>query len=202
MPGARRRVGLLGGAFDPPHSAHRALVQAALSQLRLDSLLVLPTGQAWHKQRVLSAVQHRVAMAQLAFGGLAAVQVDLRETLRPGATYTVDTLRELHREQPGSDFFLIIGQDQAEALQTWHAWQEVVRLAIICVAVRPDGASVSRRFTPPTGFEQRFLALSAPAMPVSATDIRAKCARGETVLPLVGDAVAGYIALHHLYQTA
>ena len=202
MPDSRRRVGLLGGAFDPPHSAHRALVQTALTQLRLDSLLVLPTGQAWHKQRVLSAVQHRVAMAQLAFGGLPGVQVDLRETLRPGATYTVDTLRELHREQPGTDFFLIIGQDQAEALQSWHAWQDVVRLAIICVAVRPDGASAPRRFTPPAGFEQRFLTLSAPAMPVSATEIRAKCARGEPVLPLVGDTVAGYIADHHLYQTA
>ena len=202
MPGTRRRVGLFGGAFDPPHSAHRALLEAALEQLQLDDLLVLPTGQAWHKPRELSAVQHRVAMAQLAFGSLTKVQLDLRETLRPGATYTVESLRALHAEQPGSDFFLIIGQDQAEALHQWREWKAVVQLAIICVAVRPDGAGARRRFTPPAGLEPRFRALLLPAMPVSATEIRAKCSRGETVSPLVGDAVAGYIADHHLYQTA
>ena len=122
---AARRVGLFGGAFDPPHSAHRTLIEAALAALRLDSLLVLPTGQPWHKQRHVSPVAQRLAMAQLAFGDLPRVLVDGRETNRPGATYTVDTLRELHAEQPGSDFFLIIGQDQAQALQTWRDWAVV-----------------------------------------------------------------------------
>lgn len=197
----KRCVGLFGGAFDPPHSAHHALIEAALTQLQLDSLLVMPTGQAWHKQHDVSPVAHRVAMAQLAFADMPRAQVDLRETNRPGATYTVDTLRELHAEQPGADFFLIIGQDQAQALQTWREWEVVVQLAIICVALRPEPSGVLPRFAPPGGLEQRFLPLLAPAMAVSATAIRARCARGETVVPLVSDAVARYIALHHLYQT-
>ena len=139
MTRATRRVGLFGGAFDPPHSAHRALIEAALIQLQLDSLLVMPTGQPWHRQGDVSPVAHRVAMAQLAFADMPRVQVDLRETNRPGATYTVDTLRELHAEQPGTGFFLIIGQDQAQALQTWREWEVVLQLAIICVALRQIG---------------------------------------------------------------
>ena len=196
-----RRVGLFGGAFDPPHSAHRALIEAALTALRLDSLLVLPTGQPWHKQRDVSPVAQRLAMAQLAFADMPQVQVDIREAQRPGATYTVDTLRELHAEQPGTGFFLIIGEDQAQALQTWREWAVVVQLAIICVALRPHASGAVPRFTPPAGLEQRFLPLSAPTMAVSATAIRARCARGDPVLGLVSDAVARYIALHHLYQT-
>ena len=198
---ATRRVGLFGGAFDPPHSAHRALIEAALTALRLDSLLVLPTGQPWHKQRDVSPVAQRLAMAQLAFGDLPRVQVDWRETNRTGATYTVDTLRELHAEQPGTDFFLIIGQDQAQALQTWREWAVVVQLAIICVAMRPDASGTLPQFVPPAGLEQRFLPLFAPTMAVSATAIRARCARGDPVVGLVSDTVARYIALHHLYQT-
>ncbi|MEO6625410.1 MAG: nicotinate (nicotinamide) nucleotide adenylyltransferase [Burkholderiaceae bacterium] len=196
-----RRVGLFGGAFDPPHRAHRVLVEAALAELRLDRVLVLPTGQAWHKPRDLTDMQHRVAMAQLAFADLAAVQVDLRETLRSGATYTVDTLRELRAEQPGAEFFLIIGQDQAEALHQWRAWEVVVQLAIICVALRPNASGAPPRYAPPCGLEHRFVPLLAPAMAVSATAIRAKSARGEPLVPLVCDAVARYIALHRLYQT-
>lgn len=198
---ATRRVGLFGGAFDPPHSAHRALIEAAINALQLDSVLVLPTGQPWHKQRSVSPIAQRVAMAQLAFSDLSQVQVDLREVQRRGATYTVDSLRELHAEQPGTDFFLIIGQDQAQALQTWREWAVVVQLAIICVALRPDASGALPRFAPPAGLEQRFLPLSAPTMAISATAIRARCARGEPVVGLVSDAVARYIALHHLYQT-
>ena len=201
MTRATRRVGLFGGAFDPPHSAHRTLIEAALTQLQLDSLLVMPTGQPWHRQGDVSPAAHRVAMAQLAFADMPLVHVDLRETNRPGATYTVDTLRELHAEQPGTGFFLIIGQDQAQALQTWREWEVVLQLAIICVALRPEPSGALPQFAPPGGLKQRFLPLLAPTMAVSATAIRARCARGETVVPLVSDAVARYIAVHHLYQT-
>ncbi len=95
-----RRVGMFGGAFDPPHAAHRALVEAAVRQLQLERMYVFPTGHAWHKSRVLSPAIHRVAMAQLAFADLPEVVVDGRETLRSGPSYSVDTLRELHAQHP------------------------------------------------------------------------------------------------------
>jgi nicotinate-nucleotide adenylyltransferase len=196
------RIGVFGGAFDPPHAAHRALVEAALAQLQLDQLRILPTGHAWHKTRALSAAEHRLAMARLAFADLAHVVVDPRETLRAGPSYTVDTLRQLHAEYPGAQFHLVIGQDQAAALPTWREWEEVVRLAIICVAARPDLMGSERPFVPPAELGQCYRQLNFPHLPVSATDIRQRFAGGQGVVPLVCDAVARYIVDHHLYPSA
>ena len=195
------RIGLFGGAFDPPHRAHHALAEAAIAQLQLDLLVVLPTGDAWHKQRTLTAAAHRIAMARLAFADLPRAKVDARETLRQGPSYTVDTLRELHGEHPRAAFFLVIGQDQAGALHSWHEWPAIVQLAIICVAAREDSAGTAVQFAPPQGLEQRFLPLLFPHLRVSATDIRSRVASGQVVDTLVGRAVARYIADHHLYRS-
>jgi nicotinate-nucleotide adenylyltransferase len=196
------RLGVFGGACDPPHAAHHALVEAALVQLRLDAMLVLPTGNAWHKARPLSSARDRIAMAKLAYADLPQVSVDARETLREGPTYTVDTLQELQTEHPGATLFLVIGDDQARALQSWHDWEAVVQIAIICVAAREDTAGIAPRFIPPGGLESRFLQLGFPVLSISATDIRARVAAGQDIAPLVSGAVARYIADHHLYQSA
>ncbi len=197
-----KRLGMFGGAFDPPHAAHRALVEAALDQLRLDCLRVFPTGNAWHKTRTLSDARHRIAMAGLAFADLPAVQVDPRETTRSGPSYSVDTLHELQAENPQAQIFLVIGQDQAQALATWREWEAVPQLAIICVAAREDSMGASKPFSPPPGLESRFIRLNFQVSPVSATDIRARVAAGQRVVPLVCAAVARYIVHHHLYQSA
>ena len=89
------RLGVFGGAFDPPHLAHVALVEAAVAALQLDQVRVLPTGLAWHKTRTLSEAHHRLAMTRLAYQHLPQVVVDDREIRRSGASYTVDTLRGL-----------------------------------------------------------------------------------------------------------
>lgn len=193
---ARARVGLFGGAFDPPHRAHRAVVEAALGQLALDRILVLPTGQAWHKSRPLSPAEHRIAMARLAFGDMPRVFVDDRETRRTGPSYTIDTLTELQAEQPQARFHLLIGQDQAERLPTWRDWEQILQRATVCVA---------RRATPPAAradasWTSRLVTLELPPMDLSATQVRARCARGEPIDALVAEPVARYIALHHLYR--
>ena len=197
-----RRIAVFGGAFDPPHAAHVALAQAALAELQLDQLRVIPTGQAWHKTRPLSPALHRLAMARLAFADLPKVMIDARETERAGPSYTVDTLRELQREQPGAELFLLLGADQARALPSWHAWQESVQTAIICVADRGDGADKQPRFSAPKLLESRFRQLPMPALPVSATEIRNQIATRQALGPLVLEPVARYIEHHHLYQTA
>ncbi|MEO8121327.1 MAG: nicotinate (nicotinamide) nucleotide adenylyltransferase [Rhodoferax sp.] len=198
---APRRIGVFGGAFDPPHAAHRALVQAAVTGLQLDELRILPTGQAWHKARDLSPAHHRLAMAQLAFADLPRVVVDPRETERSGPSYTVDTLREFKAQWPDAELFLIMGEDQARALPTWHEWPEVLRLAIICVAEREDVTGATPPFIAPQPHESRFRRLQMPVMPVSATDIRTRIAAHQCVAPLVFEPVARYIDDHHLYQT-
>jgi len=195
------RLGVFGGAFDPPHVMHRALALAALDQLQLDRLLIVPTGQAWHKSRPLTDAMHRVAMARLAFDGLPRVHVDTREIERAGPSYTVDTLRALRAEFPAAELFLILGQDQAQALPDWHAWQQVVALATIGVAERADAAAALTRFEPPDGLQQRFVRLHLPVSDISATEIRHRAGSCQSIVPLVGEPVARYIVLHRLYQT-
>ncbi len=195
MSSAARRVGLLGGAFDPPHQAHVALAQAALDQLRLDELRIVPTGQAWHKSRPLTAAIHRLAMARLAFAGLPRVVIDERELSRSGPTYTIDTLQALRLEQPGAEFYLVIGGDQWAAFTTWKRWQDVAHQAHLCVVDRPDLAQGG-----PDGVPVRHLHLGP--MAISATALREHLARGRPLAEVsdqVPAAVARYISDHRLY---
>lgn len=200
MSTTRRRLGVFGGAFDPPHLAHRALAQVALAELRLDKLFVLPTGQAWHKTRALSAASYRLAMAQMAFAGIAGLVLDDREIRRAGPSYTLDTLREIQAEWAGAELFLVMGQDQANALPSWRHWQEIVRIAIICVADRDILTGLETAFVPPPEMASRFCRLHMPLMDISATGIRARIGSRQAIAPLVSPAVARYIDDHHLYQ--
>jgi nicotinate-nucleotide adenylyltransferase len=194
-----RRIGIFGGSFDPPHLAHVALARAAVAQLGLDELRVLPTGQAWHKARELSAAHHRLAMAREAFRDVPHAVVDDRELRRSGPTYTVDTLRELRAEAPGAELLLVIGADQAEALHAWHESAAIMGLATLAVAARarpgPDAPPFDTSRLPPG----RWVAVELPNMPVSATQIRARAAAGQDIHQLVPAGVASYIALHNLY---
>ena len=201
------RLGVFGGAFDPPHLAHVALVQAAIAQLSLDQVRVLPTGQAWHKSRDLSGAAHRMAMTQLAFGPLPHVVVDEREMQRQGPSYTVDTLRELKAQFPQAQLYLLLGDDQRRSLSSWHQIDEIGRLAIICAAGRDAAVqawSDSSTGSPPAAldpsFDARIQTLTMPLMPHSATDIRALVATDRNIEGLVPPAVERYIHEHHLYR--
>lgn len=197
---APRRLGVFGGSFDPPHLAHVALARAAVQQLGLDELRVLPTGQAWHKARPLSAAEHRLAMSRSAFADVPHAMVDDRELRRAGPTYTVETLRELRSQHPGDELLLVIGADQAEALHTWRESAEILRLATIGVAARarPDpGAPPFDTDALPPG---SWRAVELPPMPVSATQIRARVAAGQGIDQLVPPGVASYIDRHNLYR--
>lgn len=209
-----RRIGVFGGAFDPPHVAHVALAQAALAQLALDQLLIIPTGMAWHKSRELSESRHRLAMAQLAFAEMPGARVDPCEVERSGPTYTVDTLRALQAAHPGAEFHLILGADQVQSLTHWHEWAAVLQIAIITVAVRGVESATSDSLTvddKPSGralidalpqalkVAGRFEPLHMPALAVSATSIRQRVASGLGIANLVTEPVARYIAQNHLY---
>lgn len=196
-----KRIGVFGGAFDPPHKAHFVLAQVAVAELQLDELRIIPTGQAWHKVRTLTPARHRLAMARLAFSDLPQAVIDPRETERTGPSYTVDTLREFKGNWPNAKLFLIIGDDQAKALPTWHNFQEILQLATICVAARGSLVEIAPKFVTFQAQESRLIRLTMSPMAVSATDIRATVAAHQSVLPLVFEPVARYIDQHHLYQT-
>ena len=203
--GGKKRIGVFGGAFDPPHKAHVALAQLALDQLALDALHVIPTGDAWHKARTLTLATHRLAMTRLAFQGMPRVLVDDRELQRAGPTFTVDTLEALQAENPGAQLFLFMGSDQFAAFKQWHRWQAILELAIICIADRTPSAAPEAQFDAYQEQKNRFLQLLTPLMPVSATQIRQLLASGagktRDISDLVPEPVARYIAVNDVYSS-
>jgi nicotinate-nucleotide adenylyltransferase len=194
-------VGLFGGAFDPPHQAHVALAAAAVRQLQLEQLYIVPTGHAWHKAHSLSAAEHRLAMTKLAFQDVPRAIVDERELRRPGPTYTIDTLRELVGQLPNARLYLLMGEDQAAAFTSWSDWAAIVALAELSVAHRgPEDVDHIHALCSLPGARVRVLEL--PRMAENATDIRARLAAGQDITRLVPAGVASYIEQHRLYLTA
>lgn len=198
-----QKIGLYGGAFDPPHRTHVALAQAAQEQLKLDVLHVVPTGHAWHKERALTEAHHRLAMCRLAFANVPHAVVDDRETRRSGPTYTIDTLHELQAQYPGAQLYLIMGEDQARALASWHRAEDLSRAAIICVALRSDPNAAGQCALDSSQLPGNPLQrLQLPPSPLNATEVRDRTAQGQSISALVFESVARYIDQHHLYQAA
>ncbi len=201
------RVGMFGGAFDPPHLAHRRLAETAIAQLNLQQLHVIPTGQAWHKTRTLSDARHRLAMCELAFGDLPQVRIDDREIRREGPSYTADTLAELRLLYPRAELYLVLGADQLLSFRRWVRWEEVLQRGRLAVADRPlDVAGITQSAAElgadlaATGIP--FEALHMPPWRLSATAVREHAASGhEALARMVPEAVSSYISQHSLYPT-
>ena len=195
------RIGLYGGAFDPPHTAHHALAACAIQQLQLDVLYVIPTGDAWHKSRTLTPAHHRLAMAKLQFGDLPLAVVDDRELLRQGPSYTIDSLRELADAHPKAGLFLLMGADQAQRFETWKDWMQIAELAQLAVAPRETGDSSGAL---PYEWHNhgliRATLLNMPLANVSATDIRSGLEQGSGPAHTLKPSVLQYIQHHHLYM--
>jgi nicotinate-nucleotide adenylyltransferase len=191
-------MGLFGGSFDPPHLAHLALAHCALDQLALDALAWLPARQSPHKGgRIPASGADRVAMLQLLTEGEPRFSIDARELGRAGPSFTVDTLRELHAEQPGTRWWLVIGQDQYARFDTWHDWRGILALAGLAVAAR-DGQPVHAA-PGLAGTPHALRIIQMPPHSHSATAVRERAAAGLDVTALVGAPVARYIADHCLY---
>ena len=194
-----RRVGLLGGTFDPVHNAHLALAQVALDTLALDELRWVPAGQPWQKARRTTASAHRVAMLELALAGEPRFVLERCEIERAGPSYTLDTVRELQQRKPGAHWFLILGEDQYANLHTWHGWQDLLQLVTLAVAGRPALRPAAAQGADARGPGHPFQVLPLPVMDVSASTIRARAARGQSIDDMVPPAVARYIGQHALY---
>ncbi len=192
-----RRVGLFGGSFDPVHNAHVALAQAALKALQLDELRWIPAGNAWQKTRTMTAAVHRVAMVQLAMAAEPRYVLDRIEVKRSGPSYTLDTVRELAAHEAGTQWFLVIGQDQYSSLHTWRHWQELLRRVTLAVANRPG----DNRAPHPDVRSLAHQMVPLPMLDISSTQVRQRVATGQDINPLVPPAVARYIENEGLYRS-
>ena len=195
------RVGALGGTFDPLHRAHLHLADAAAQALELDRLVLIPAGDPWRKrERQVSPAEHRLAMTVAAAtdrgGGLEVSDLEVR---REGPTYTLDTVREL-RDRGARQLWWIMGADAVLDLPHWHKPNEILTCARIAAAVRP-GAELDRRQLDKIVYGLGRWLDWVPMEPIdlSASELRARIARGEDVSDDVPSAVWQYARDHQLY---
>ena len=193
-PPGPRRIGVLGGTFDPPHVGHLVTALDVREALALDVVLMVVANEPWQKadRSDLSPAAVRLAMVRAAVEGVDGVEASDLEIRRGGPTYTVDTLDALHAAEPGAQLFLILGADAAAGLDTWHEPHRLDDLCRIVVVSRPGATA-----TPPPGFRHELV--EVPGLDVSSSDLRARIADGRSVRFLTPDAVVSLIRDERLY---
>jgi nicotinate-nucleotide adenylyltransferase len=195
------RVGILGGAFNPPHIGHMVCAQEALLQLELEAVVFVPMGQAPHRE-----IQHdpgpeaRLEMCERAIEGDSRLSVSRIELDREGPSYTADTLSELREDSPGDELFLLLGGDQAAALPRWHEPDRVLEQATVAVVERSAWPRdrVAEEIASLEGAD-RVVFFDMPRVDVSSSLVRRRAGEGLPFRYFVPDPVARYIGANGLY---
>lgn len=202
---AKRRVGVYGGTFDPPHLGHLVAAQSVLDMWYLDEVLFIPSGTPPHKdQHEVTPARHRYLMTLLATLDNPRFSTSRIELDRDAPSFTVDTLRQLRDEsEEDVELFFIIGVDAILGLPTWKEPQAVLELCHMVVVGRPGYAheSIAGHLGDLyTNYGHRIHFAEIPAIEVSASDIRTRVREGASIRYLVPDMVREYIEAHGLYR--
>jgi nicotinate-nucleotide adenylyltransferase len=201
--GVSRRVGVMGGTFDPIHHGHLVAAQEAAAAIELDRVIFIPVWQPPHKVDEPSASpEDRVCMVRLAVEANPLFEVSTIETDYPGPSYTIDTLRRLLERDPDLALHFIVGMDSLAELPRWRDPADIVRLARIVALYRPgwetvDLGDLARALPESAG---RVTVVPMPELDISATELRERAQRELPIRYLVPDAVAAYIEANHLYR--
>ena len=191
-----RRVGVMGGTFDPIHHGHLVAASEVQAWFDLDEVVFVPTGDPWQKSdRMVTAAEHRYLMTVIATASNPRFTVSRVDVDRSGVTYTVDTLRDLKTARPDAELFFITGADAIAQILTWKDADELFSMAQFVAVTRP-GHALSVDGLP----GDRVHVLEVPALAISSTDVRARERAGQPVWYLVPDGVVQYIAKHRLYR--
>jgi nicotinate-nucleotide adenylyltransferase len=187
------RLGVMGGTFDPIHFGHLVAASEASWAFNLDKVIFVPTGEPWQKQTITDP-EHRYRMTQLAIVGNEHFDISRVDVDRPGATYTVDTLRDLRAQHPDAELFFITGADSISQIGTWKDSELIWPLAHLVGVTRP-GHSLEVPNSP----HGAVSLLEIPALAISSTDIRARVKAGKPIDYLLPEAVIEYIKQNNLY---
>jgi nicotinate-nucleotide adenylyltransferase len=194
------KIGLLGGTFDPFHFGHLAAADAAVDCAELDRVVFIPAAQPPHRPPAVASPEQRLEMCRLGIEGEPRFEVSEVELKRVGPSYTVDTLREIQRQNSEEELFLILGWDAARLFSTWHEPAKVRELATIVVVARPGAAAPREEDLKGVGLDNATVVLCLTTTPdVSASEIRRAAVAGEAITGKVPKAVERYIAEHRLY---
>ncbi len=203
----RRRIGILGGTFDPPHLGHLLIAETARVALDLETVMFLPAGEPWLKsgQRITPA-EHRLRMVQLAVADNPNFCVSDCEIRRGGATYTVDTLRELRCGFPSeTELYFIVGSDVLDQFHQWKEPEAILALCRLVVIERPGGPEegiAALRGTFSDALDAgAVVSVAGPRVDFSASELRRVLAASQSTRYQIPDTVAKYIAEHDLYRT-
>ncbi|MCC5035002.1 nicotinate-nucleotide adenylyltransferase [Streptomyces sp. WAC 00631] len=195
---AKRRLGVMGGTFDPVHHGHLVAASEVAAKYHLDEVVFVPTGQPWQKShRNVSPAEDRYLMTVIATASNPQFSVSRIDIDRGGRTYTIDTLRDLRDRNPEADLFFITGADALSQILGWRDAPELFSLAHFIGVTRP-GHALSDPGLPDGGVSL----IEVPALAISSTDCRARVAAGEPVWYLVPDGVVRYIDKRGLYRDA
>jgi nicotinate-nucleotide adenylyltransferase len=194
-------MGVLGGAFNPPHIGHLVLAQEAASQLGLTEVLLVPAGEAPHRRiEPEPGREVRLEMTQLAARGDELLSTSDVETSRDGPSFTFRTLELLTDRRPEDELFFLMGADVAAGLEEWREPGRVLELARLGIAARPGTAlDEAEAALERLGATDRAEMVRMPEIAVSSTRIRRRVAQGRPIRYLVPDAVRAYIETHGLY---
>jgi nicotinate-nucleotide adenylyltransferase len=202
-----RRIGVLGGTFDPVHFGHLVVAEEVFATLQLTEMVFVPTGLPPHKtNEEITAAEHRLAMLELAIDSNPHFTISSVDLDRPGPSYTVDTLRLL-REQWGDTtaIYFVIGGDSLEDLLSWHNPTGILKQLTHLVAVRRPGYNESEAYyewleARLPGIKQRLLIVDAPQFDISATDLRERVAQRRPIKYQTPESVESYIIQYSLYR--
>ena len=192
---AQRRIGIMGGTFDPIHHGHLVAASEVQARFDLDEVVFVPTGQPWQKgDRAVSPAEDRYLMTVVATASNPRFSVSRVDIDRAGATYTVDTLRDLRELNPDAELFFITGADALGQILSWRDVEELFALAHFVGVTRPGYDLADAHL--PTG---AVSLIEVPAMAISSTACRERVRKGEPVWYLVPDGVVQYISKRRLY---
>jgi len=191
---SRRRIGVMGGTFDPIHAGHLIVAAEALHALNLTQVLFVPAASPWQKRPTESA-QHRLAMVERAISGETKFGVSDVDLVRGGNTYTVDTLSDIAAGHPDAEMFLLVGTDALNAMHTWKDYERIFTQAHVVALARPG-------YVPSTGEAQLsgVTFLEVPSIDISSTDCRDRLKYGRPVKYMLSEPVYDYIQQHQLYR--
>ncbi|MDR1565368.1 MAG: nicotinate-nucleotide adenylyltransferase [Oscillospiraceae bacterium] len=197
-----KKLGILGGTFNPVHLGHRQIADYFATAIPLDEVLIIPAGAPPHKDYIGSVSDiHRMEMCKIAFNSPLYHISDI-ELKRSGKSYTVDTLRELRRERPEDKLYFIMGADMFLSFKQWKEFEAILELAAICAAPREGQAAEclhSYAQAPELAGGQFYIAEQSFAQ-ISSTQVRNLLASGGDVSSLIDMQVLEYIKLNKLYE--
>jgi nicotinate-nucleotide adenylyltransferase len=197
----RRRIGLLGGTFDPIHLGHLIIASEIFHRMKLDEIRFIVAPRPPHKNGIQASDDDRISMVNAAIAADPRFVIDLIEFERMGPSYTIDTLRSFRARGPHDDIFFIMGEDSLRDFPTWDAPEGIVEIARIAVATRPgvsvDLESIFRTIPTARG---RISIVATPEVAISSTAIRKRLHEGVPITYLVPSPVEQHIEQHRLYM--